>query len=42
MPLAEGCVFLTFWPLSRKLKENFRCDLCALSEAGGESMPKYQ
>jgi hypothetical protein len=36
--LPEGRVFLTFWPLSRKLRENFLCDLCDSSEAGGESM----
>jgi len=32
-------IFLTFWPLSRKLKEKFLCDHCDLSEAGGEPMP---
>jgi len=32
-------IFLTFWPLSRKLKEKFLCDPCDLSEAGGEPMP---
>jgi len=33
-------VFLTFCPLSRKLKEKFLRDLCDLSEAGGEYMYK--
>jgi len=32
----EGRLFLTFWPLSRKLKEKFLRDLCDLSGAGGE------
>jgi hypothetical protein len=34
----EGRVFLTFWPLNRKLKEKFLCDLGDSSEAGGESI----
>jgi predicted RNA-binding Zn-ribbon protein involved in translation (DUF1610 family) len=36
----KGGVFLTFCPLSRKLKEKFLCDLCDSSEAGGESRSK--
>jgi hypothetical protein len=40
LELPEGRVFLTFCPLSRKLKEKFLCDLCVLSEAGGESCLK--
>ena len=34
--LPEGRLLLTFWFLSRKLKEKFLSDLCGLSEAGGE------
>ena len=33
-------VSLTFCPLNRKLKENFFCELCDSSEAGGQSMSK--
>ena len=33
--------FLTFCPLSRKLKEKFLCELCDSSEAGGKSMRYY-
>jgi hypothetical protein len=43
--LPEGLVFLAFWPLSKKLKEKFLCDICdwrspAGRDAswGGESM----
>ncbi|CAB1056941.1 hypothetical protein D1BOALGB6SA_1680 [Olavius sp. associated proteobacterium Delta 1] len=36
----KGLVFLTFWPLIRKLKENFLCNLGDLSEAGGDYMFK--
>jgi len=38
--LPEGLGFLTFWPLSRKLKEKYLCDLCASSKAGGKPMSK--
>jgi hypothetical protein len=34
----KGMYFLTFCPLSRKLKEKSLCDLCDSSEAGGEFM----
>jgi len=37
----KGLYSLTFWPLSRKLKGKFLCDLCVSSEAGGESMSNY-
>ena len=37
--LPERHKFLTFWPLSRKLKENYLCGLCVSSKAGGE---KYE
>ncbi len=32
----KGMNYLTFWPLSRKLKEKSLCVLCVLSEAGAE------
>jgi hypothetical protein len=38
--LSEARVFLTFWPLSRKLKEKPLCVLCGSSEAGGEFIIK--
>jgi len=34
----KGVYFLTFCPLSRKLKEKPLCVLCASSEAGGKFM----
>ena len=40
--LPEGRCFLAFWPLGRKLKEKFLCDLGGSSEAGGESMSKQK
>ncbi len=35
--IAKGHIFLTFWPLSSKLKENFHCDLCDSSDVSGRS-----
>jgi len=35
----NGMLFLTFWLLSRKIKQKLLSDLCDSSEAGGESTP---
>jgi hypothetical protein len=35
--LREALDLSLFWPLSRKGKNVFLCDLCASSEAGGET-----